>query len=145
FHGLGEAVAFSGEFATHGPNRQKIVIEADAGGQKVRFVPVLNGDKGWIKINDDTMDLEKEDLAEVKEEAYAGWVTTLLPLRDRAFTLAPVGEVNIDKRPAQGVKVSSKGHRDVNLYFDKETGLLVKTETRVKDDDDQEVTEETFL
>ena len=44
-----------------------------------------------------------------------------------------------------GVKVSSKGHRDVDLYFDKETGLLVKTEGRVKDDmSGQEVTEESF-
>ena len=68
-----------------------------------------------------------------------------MPLKGKAFRLAPLGEVNIDKRPARGVWVSSKGHRDVNLYFDKETGLLVKTETRVKDDNDQEVTEETFL
>ena len=42
-------------------------------------------------------------------------------------------------------KVSSKGHRDVDLYFDKATSVLVKTETRVKDDGSgQEVTEENF-
>jgi hypothetical protein len=33
----------------------------------------------------------------------------------------------------------------VKLYFDKESGLLVKTESRVKDDNGQEVTEETLL
>jgi hypothetical protein len=67
-----------------------------------------------------------------------------VPLKDKAFTLAPLGEVNIDKRPALGVRVSSKGHRDVSLYFDKRTALLAKTEARVKDDDGQEVTEETY-
>jgi hypothetical protein len=31
------------------------------------------------------------------------------------------------------VKVSRKGQRDVNLYFDKETFVLLKNDTRVKD------------
>jgi hypothetical protein len=145
YHALGAAVAFTGEFAAQGPDRYKLDIEAEADGQKFRLVQVLNGDKGWVKLDDDTEELDKEDLAEVKEEAYGEWVATLVPLKDKAFVLAPLGEVNIDKRPARGVTVSSKGHRDVNLYFDKETGLLVKTETRVKDDGGQEVTEETFL
>jgi hypothetical protein len=44
-----------------------------------------------------------------------------------------------------GVKVSSKGHRDVDLYFSKKTGLLVKWETIVKEDgSDKEVTQESF-
>src|SRR5262249_33308325 len=63
----------------------------------------------------------------------------------KKFRLAPLGEVAVDGRPARGVKVSREGHRDVDLYFDREKSLLVKTQTRVKDDDGQEVTEETFL
>jgi hypothetical protein len=145
FHGLGEGVAFTGEYAAQGADQQKLVIEAEVDGQKFRLVHVLNRDKGWNQLNDDTEELSPEDLAEAKEEAYAGWVATLVPLKDRAFTLAPLGEIQVAKRPAAGVKVSRKGHGDVNLYFDKETGLLVKTEARVKDDDGQEVTEETFL
>jgi hypothetical protein len=144
FHGLGEGVTFTGELATKGADRQKFVIEAEVGGQKFRLVYVLNGDKAWVKFDEDTEELDEDDLAEAKEEAYSEWVATLLPLKDKAFTLAALSEVNLAKRPALAVKVSSKGHRDVNLYFDKETGLLVKTETRVKDDG-QEVTEETFL
>jgi hypothetical protein len=146
FHGLGAAVAFTGEVAVQGPDRQKIDIEAEADGQKFRLVHVLNGDKGWVRFNDDTEEMDKEELAEAQEEAYAEWVTTLVPLKDKAFTLAPAGEVNVEKRPALGVRVSRKGRRDVNLYFDKETGLLVKTESRVKDEQSgQEVTEETLL
>jgi outer membrane lipoprotein-sorting protein len=145
YHGLSEVVTFTGEFAAQGPDRYKFAIEAEADGQKFRLVEVLNGDKGWVQLDGDTEELDKEDLAEAREEAYGEWVATLVPLKDKAFTLALLGEVNIDKRPARGITVSSKGHRDVNLYFDKETGLLVKTETRVKDDGGQEVTEETFL
>jgi hypothetical protein len=145
FHGLGMAVSFTGEFAAQGPDRHKVDIEGEAGGEKFHLIQILNGDKGWVQLNNETEELGKEDLAKAKEEAYAEWVATLVPLTDKKFSLSPLGEINIDKRPALGVKVSSKGHGDVDLYFDKETGLLVKTEARVKDDSDQEVTEETFL
>ena len=39
-----------------------------------------------------------------------------------------------------------KDHRDVNLFFDKESGLLIKVETKIKDfmAGGQEVTEETI-
>jgi hypothetical protein len=145
FHGLGAAVSFTGEFAFQGPDRSKFDIEAEAGGQKFRLVVVLAGNKGWIKLNDDTEEQDKDDLAEAQEEAYAEWVATLVPLKDNKFRLAPLGEVGVDGRPALGVKVSREGHRDVDLYFDRQTNLLVKTQAPVKDDDGQEVTEETFL
>ncbi|MDB5309285.1 MAG: hypothetical protein JWO38_3487 [Gemmataceae bacterium] len=142
---MGQAVAFTGVVASHGPDRQKVDIEAEAGGQKFRFVNVLNGDKGWNRIGDETKAMDKDELAEAKEQAHAGWVATLVPLKDKAFTLATVGEIKVDGRAALSVKVSSKGRRDVDLYFDKVTGLLVKTETRVKDEGSgQEVTEETY-
>jgi hypothetical protein len=145
FHGLGAAAAFTGEFAFQGPDRSKVDIEAEADGQKFRLVVVLAGRQGWIKLNDDTEEQDKDDLAEAREEAYAEWVATLVPLKDKKFRLAPLGEVTVDGRPALGVKVSREEHRDVDLYFDREKSLLVKTQTRVKDDDGQEVTEETFL
>lgn len=43
------------------------------------------------------------------------------------------------------VRVSHQAHRDVILYSDKETNLLVKTQTRSKDDGFEEETVETFL
>jgi hypothetical protein len=145
FHGLGAAAAFTGEFAFQGPDRSKLDIEAEADGQKFRLVVVLAGRQGWVKLNNDTQELDKDDLAEAREEAYAEWVATLVPLQDKKFRLTPLGEVAVDGRPTLGIKVSSEGHRDVDLYFDRAKSLLVKTQTRVKDDDGQEVTEETFL
>jgi len=145
FHGLGEKAAFTGEHAMDGPDRQRFIMDLRVDGEKLRIIQVLNGSKAWIRTNDDTVDVEDDDLAEAKEEAYSDWITTLLPLKDKAFKLSPLGEIMVGKRPALGVKVSSKGHRDNKLYFDKQTGLLVKTVTRVKDDTGEELTEETFL
>jgi hypothetical protein len=146
FHGLGAPVDFTGEIAMQGADQSKIVIDTEAGGQKLRISYVLNRDKGWAQFNDQTEEFDAEDLAEAKEQAWSEWAASLVPLKDPAFTLTMVGEVDVDKRPALGITASSKGHRDVNLYFDKETALLIKTETRVKDETTgQEVTEETFL
>ncbi|AWM38624.1 hypothetical protein GobsT_31960 [Gemmata obscuriglobus] len=145
FYGQGDGLAMTGEISVAGQDKQRIDLEIDAGGQKIPIVIVLAGDKGWTKIVKDVTELDKDKLEETKEQAYASWVTNLAPLKDKQFTFATTGEIKVENRPALGVKVSSKGHRDIDLYFDKETGLLVKSETRVKDDTTgQEVTEESF-
>jgi hypothetical protein len=145
FHGMGQAIPMTGEISSQGADRFKMEAEVEAGGMKFRFVSVLAGDKGWVRVGDATTEMDKDQLAEAEEQAYAGWVGTLAPLKDKEFTLAAIGEAKVNDKPALGVKVSRKGRRDVDLYFDKETGLLVKTETRVKDEGSgQEVTEENY-
>ena len=145
FHGMGEGIPMTGELSAQGPDKQRVDLEIEAGGQKFPVLIVLAGDKGWTKIAKDTTEMDKDQVAESKEQAFAAWVATLAPLKDKQFTLATTGEVKVDGKPALGVKVSSKGHRDIDLYFDKGTGLLVKTETRVKDETSgQEVSEEGF-
>jgi hypothetical protein len=142
---MGMGIEFEGAIATYGSDRQKLDIEAKVGGQKFRVVNVLNGDKGWARVGDQTMELDKDQLAEAKEQGHAGWVASLVPLKDKGFTLATIGETKVNDKPAVGVKVSFKGRRDVDLYFDKQTGLLVKSETRVRDEESgQEVNEETI-
>ena len=65
---------------------------------------------------------------------------------DKNYTISPLGEIKVNDGAAVGIKVASKGHRDVNLYFDKQSGLMVKRETRALDlQNQQEVSEETFI
>jgi hypothetical protein len=52
------------------------------------------------------------------------------------FTLTPLAQTKILGRPAAGVKVSSRGQPDMSLYFDRETGFLVKYAYRGKDPED---------
>jgi len=60
--------------------------------------------------------------------------------------LSALGEIKVEGKPAVGVRVASKGHKDVNLYFDKQNGLLVKIEHRTVDfQSGQEVNEERVL
>jgi hypothetical protein len=111
---------------------------------------VVNGDKVWMKFAGQEASAvdDKDEIAEAKEAAHAGWVATLLPLlKEKDFTFSALGEVKVEDKPAVGVRVAHKGHRDVNLFFDKDKGLLVKTETVVKDlmGGGQEVTQDSIL
>jgi hypothetical protein len=102
--------------------------------QKFRVVNVLDGKRGWIKIagdgKQDSQECTPAQLTELQESAYVNWLITLLPLKGVGFTLTLTGEEKDHNRTLVGVRASSRGHRDVTLLFDKETRLLVKTETR---------------
>jgi hypothetical protein len=139
-------VPFEAEMSRQGTNQSRANIELEIAGQKVSFVQVFNKDKGWIKVNDMLMDLDKDKIAELTEGAHNQWLSTIVTLKDKSVTLALVGDAMVNDKPAVAIKASVKGRRDLTLFFDKATHFLVKTEGRVKDDDSgQEVTQETLL
>jgi outer membrane lipoprotein-sorting protein len=146
FYGMGEGIDYTGEWTVQQPDKLRFQFES---GMNFTLVRVVNGDKVWMKIaGQETSAVDdKDEIAEAKEGAYAGWIATLLPLKEKDFTLTALGEVKVEDKPAVGVRVSHKSHRDVNLFFDKEKGWLVKTETVVKDlmGGGQEVTQETIF
>jgi ABC-type Na+ transport system ATPase subunit NatA len=78
---------------------------------------------------------------------YVDEVVTLVPLKEKDYKLSTLGETKVGKKAAVGIKVTRKDHRDVNLFFDKDTGLLVKTETTIKDfmAGGQELNQETVM
>lgn len=123
---FGRDVPFTDELVVSLPDRIRLAI-VSGGTQKTRVVQVVNGDKGWVHAGGMVSAMGKDRLAEMREEVYLLWVTTLAPLkRDAEFTLAPLPEEKLDGRPVVGVKVTAKGHADVKLYFDRERSLLVK-------------------
>lgn len=144
-HVMGMEIAFTGDAASQGADKRRIDLEIDVMNQKIRITNVVTKDKGWAKINDDLKELDKDQLAEAREQAHSNYVAALLPLKDKAFTLSLVGDDKVGTTPVTVVRVEHKGRRDVTLAFDKKTNLLLKTETRVKDEQTgQEVNEESF-
>lgn len=134
FHGMGVAIPYTSEWASQGATQFRALISSEIDGNKFTFAIVLNGDKGWRKLNDQAQEMDKDMLAEQKEERHADYLATLVPLKDKAITLGALGDSKINNRAAVGVKVSQKGFRDVLLFFDKENYRLLKSEYRVKDD-----------
>jgi hypothetical protein len=131
----GTLVAFGGipftqEVFYQSPGQIKEVLRAEANGKSSTVVSALDGDRGWVQIDGQLRPLDERMLAELKETAHLRLICRCTVLKDKAYQLTPLGEFPIDSRPALGIKVAARGYRDVNLYFDKEYGLLVKTERR---------------
>jgi hypothetical protein len=144
---VGDGIPYAGEWASQAPNKVKFAVTFAAMGQDVQFAMLTDGKQGWRKLNDQVMDLSDEETAELKENAYAEGILARLQVLGADFTLTPLGESKVEDKPAVGVKVASKGHRDVSLYFDKESHHLVKSATVIKDLNmgGQEMNQETLI
>ena len=146
FYGIGDdGIPFTGVWYIEHPDRVRVEVSSEIGGQAFKFVQVNDRGKGWALIGEDLHDLDKEHLDESKEEMHANQLARLVGLDAKDCKLATVGEVKVNDRPAVGVRVECKGFRDVTLFFDKENSQLVKLERRAKDPDaGQEFTAETL-
>jgi hypothetical protein len=135
FYGMGgDGLDYTSDFAIQPPDMMRFRMEFDSNGMKINVAIVFDGKKSWRKVNDMVTELGKDDIAESKEDMYAGHVEALVTLlEDKGFELSTVGEVKVEDKPAVGIRVSHKGHRDINLFFDKKSGLLVKSERMIKD------------
>jgi RNA polymerase sigma factor (sigma-70 family) len=140
-----DTLAFSWEQVTQQPDRLKNIQEMESDGQKMSMTMVLKGDRAWVSMSGQINDMDKEMTAGVKEDLYADRVSSLLPLSGREYRLSLLAEVTLSGRPAVGVKVAAKGHRDIKLYFDRDSGLLVKREQRLTLPTGGEVTQEEFF
>jgi hypothetical protein len=120
------------------PHRFKTTHTFDVMGQRETAGLVFDGEKAWMPRRAGA--LSAAQLYEVRQTLHARRVESLLPLlRDKEFTLAGLPEVLIGDRPALGVKVSAKGMRECELYFDKENGLLVRSARKTLDLQQKEV------
>jgi hypothetical protein len=130
----GNDIDFTGEWAVDMPGKMRTKIDLDINGVNVTIVRVLSGDKGWVKQGDnEAAEMRDDELAREKAQAATLWVLTLVPLKARGVTLKPAGESKVDGQPAIGMTVAVPGGRTVKLFLDKEKGLPVKIEARVKD------------
>jgi hypothetical protein len=135
FHGMGLEIPYTGTWAIELPDKTAFKIEGDFMGQKFEFASVVTDKGGWRRLlGQETAEMDKEQLAVSREGLQAQYAASLLPLlKDKSYKLSPLGDTKVHDKPVAGVKVSKQGCRDLNLFFDKDTGLLVKSEGRAKD------------
>jgi hypothetical protein len=137
---------FIRELSFQSPDRLREVLHVAAGEQRFEMIRVYNGKQGWIKSTGRTRSMGEAVRDTVKDEIEAINLPRLLFLGSEDYELAATGESMVSNRSALGVRVSRKDRKDVNLYFDKETGLLAKIEQRTRDlMSGLEVAEEIFI
>ncbi|HVS37532.1 MAG TPA: hypothetical protein VMS17_18355 [Gemmataceae bacterium] len=144
--GVGE-VEFTQEIASMLPDKVKESMHLTIQGQQVNITTIMNGDKYSIQAADKDVPISDEIKNALKEGQYMLKVARLVSLvKDKGYDLSLIGESKIEDKPVVGVLVKSKDHKDVSLYFDKETGLLAKMEHRTVDPSGgKEITEERII
>lgn len=115
------------------PDKYRTASAFNVMGMAVTQTQAINGDTGWAAVNERVADMPKEALAEMREQRYAEDLDRLGFLADKGVELSVLDEIKVGGKPAAGVLVKARGHRDVKLYFDKATGLLVRREHQVLD------------
>jgi hypothetical protein len=128
------------------PDQFKETVELDVNNMKIPIVTVFDGKKGWVEVNGQVMKFDDKINAEMKEVANLIRISRLKPLLDKKYELSVIGEVKVEEKPVVGVRVSTKGAKDVSLFFDKTTNLLTKVDRQALDAmTGQEVQEERII
>src|SRR4051812_42674622 len=125
YYGMGEGLPFTSKINFQLPDQFRMEVEGI-------FTIVINGDKGWVSMMGETKAMEKEKLANELNGHRAGYMATLLPLRDKSFTLKKLADAKVGDKNANVIEASRKDWPTVKLFFDSKTNYLVKMEYKGK-------------
>ena len=121
FYGMGEGLPYTAKNALQWPGKFRMEIVGI-------FTQIYDGKQGWVQAGGQTTAMTKDQLAAMSEQNYAGFVTSLIPLREKTYKLSLDGQEKVNGADAAIVKVESKGRHVVRLFLDSKTGRLVKSE-----------------
>ena len=126
----GTDTEFTGDMA-YGPDKFRMNLSLSVMGMNVTVRQVINGDKAkrTVKVGDTEVpsgDVEKD---EMKMALVGRQAQRLTPLLDpKQFTLRAADDEDVNGKKAAVVVATPKGiDKEIKLYFDKASGLLVKT------------------
>jgi hypothetical protein len=115
-----------------GDDRLHLDFEGEFGGNTLKGTTVLVGDKCWRKFNDNLQEAEGDDVAREKRMLYLLTAPGLSNrLKGKGFQATVDGEEKVDGKPADILKVVGPDGKDFRLFFDKESGLPVRSVARV--------------
>ncbi|HEV2948472.1 MAG TPA: hypothetical protein VGX70_13945 [Gemmataceae bacterium] len=139
----GNANDFTLETTVEGLDHARSKFEGDFGGQKIEGTTVVAGDKGWRTFPEST-EMDAAGVANEKRTLYLQVLSmTLVPLKGNDYKLEAAKEEQVDGKPALGIKVTGPDKKDFVIFFDKESGLPVKTAGKVLNFMGEEVDQET--
>jgi len=125
----------------------KHVLDFSIMGMNFNEIIGYDGKEMWIVLNGkEIMSVTGKDLDPLKDMIHAEELAGLVLLKEKGIETSLIGESKLDDQELVGIRVSSKDHKDVSMYFDKKSGLLVKVENRGVDFlSKEEVAEERIM
>ncbi|HUR53109.1 MAG TPA: hypothetical protein VMZ71_03185, partial [Gemmataceae bacterium] len=131
--GVGD-VDFTQEAAFMLPDKFKESVEITIMGKSISILTLANGDAISIEAMGQKIEVSDAIKDAMKDATHMITVGRLVgPAREKGFELNLIGESKVDDKPVVGVRVSAKGKKDISLFFDAKTNLLVKMEYRSSD------------
>jgi outer membrane lipoprotein-sorting protein len=145
-YAMGLTIEYTANYSFEQPDKLRFDFEAMFGDQKVAMTAACDGKTCWEKSGDKAQEMDKKKAGAFRHNVYIMSLTHLRPLKEKGYTLSVSGEEKINGKPAVSVLVSSKGHPDVTLFFDKKSGLVVKSMSEIWDEfADMDVAQETIF
>jgi hypothetical protein len=142
----GMEIPYSGTTYATRPDKQRVELTMEIMGNSVLFVSVFNGNAGWVKVAQMLLEMSADQVKEAREQLYASRVGELWPLlSDAEYKLSVIGDDKAGDRAVVGVRVAREKHRDIRLYFCKETWLVLRTDTSIVPDGGSEEVEQITL
>jgi hypothetical protein len=142
----GQSMTYTADYTFQSPDQFRFDLDMVIGTMNVKLAAATDGKVAWEQMPPEVRAMTREKQEEFHHTVYVMYLSQVTPLLDKAITLAPLGESKLGDRTVVGVKAAQPGRRDVSLFFDKQTGLLAKTSSRVIDEFTmKEVTQDTFL
>jgi hypothetical protein len=124
--------------ATHSfqpPHQYRLEEDALRGGRPSKYIEVYNGNRGWTKRDGVLEAMAPKTAAQPPDVQQGFGYKFVLCLRDRNNTAAALGASKVGTTAAFGVRLTrplGRGSEERRLYFDAETGLLLKSELHAR-------------
>jgi hypothetical protein len=139
------AVPFASEVTVQLPKKYRSVMTLREGDKTRVVIHEVDGDSTSITIDGTTQPVQGTHANQLRQTFELESAMRLAPLLDgKKFTLTALGEFKLNNQAVVGVLVKGSGQRELKLYFDKQTALLVKTEQKVDGGDGKDVVQEAF-
>ncbi len=140
-----QEIPFVGETWVQLPDQFKNVLELTTPRGTTRLVQIVNKNRVTVTLDGRPHKASPAALTEMRETLHLNNAIRLLPLltAPNTYKLDYTGERTEDGHTLQGIKVTTRGRRELRLYFDKTSGLLTRTEQMLDDGNGKEVRQET--
>jgi hypothetical protein len=135
---------FTSTATAQGLDHYRSEFAGEFGGNKVKGVTVLSGNKGWRKFGGMGNEMDKAGVANEKRSVYLQLIpVTLVPLKGKGFKVKVAGTEKVGDKPAVVLEVTGPDGKDFKLYLDQKSSLPVKLVAKVIGFMGEEFTQET--
>jgi hypothetical protein len=123
----------------------KTIQEITVKGKSFNVIQVLDKDKVMVNLNGQPQKAEEPIAIQIKETMRLAKIIRLVPLlTGKEFEVTDLGLIKAGELNLHGIKVKEVSKPDILLFFDRQTGFLVKTE-QIREFENKKVVQEDYF